>query len=177
MEERIYDMRDPQVAEEKAKASLLCEALNALPITEQEERRKIIDELFGKAGEDIRIMPGFHCDTGKNIQIGNHFLANYHVTILDRASVTIGDHVLIAPGVVIATSNHPLDMQGRRDQLGVAKPITIGNDVWIGANATVLPGVKVGNGVVVAAGAVVTKNIPEGTLVAGVPARVIRKLA
>ena len=175
--EQIYDMRDPIKAADKKRAITLCGRLNALPPEAEKERLSLMKELFGKIGEHPNIMPGFHCDTGKNIRIGKDFLANYHVCILDRAPVVIGDTVMLAPNVVITTSNHPMDAEGRRNQLGIAKPVTIGNDVWIGANAVILPGVTIGNNVVVAAGAVVNKDIPDNTLVAGVPARRIRSLS
>ena len=175
--EQIYDMRDPIKAADKKRAITLCGRLNALPPEAEKERLSLMKELFGKIGEHPNIMPGFQCDTGKNIRIGKDFLANYHVCILDRAPVVIGDTVMLAPNVVITTSNHPMDAEGRRNQLGIAKPVTIGNDVWIGANAVILPGVTIGNNVVVAAGAVVNKDIPDNTLVAGVPARRIRSLS
>ena len=176
MKGKIYDMRDPVTAKEKERAILLCEKLKALSVTQKEERLAVIKELFGQIGEDCTVYPGFHCDNGKHIQIGNHAFINYNVSIMDRGMVTIGDNVLLAPNVVITTSNHPLDIQMRRESLGLAGPVTIGNDVWIGANAVVLPGVTIGNNVVVAAGAVVTKDVRDNTLVAGVPARKIRDL-
>lgn len=176
MNGQIYDMRDPVTAKEKERALLLCEKLNALSITQKEERMEIIRELFGEIGEGCTIYPGFHCDNGKHIRIGKHAFINYNVSIMDRGNVTIGDHILLAPNVVITTSNHPLDVQMRRNSLGFASPVTIGNDVWIGANAVILPGVTIGNNVVVAAGAVVTRDIPDNTLVAGVPAHRIRDL-
>ena len=104
------------------------------------------------------------------------FLTNYNLTILDIAKVTIGDHVMIGPNVDIYTVNHPLDKEGRRHYHATALPVTIGNDVWIGGKATILPGVTIGDNVVVAAGAVETKDVPANTIVAGVPARVIKEL-
>lgn len=172
----IYDMTDPTTAKEKERAILLCEKFNSLSITQKEERLFILKELFGEIGDNCTVYPGFHCDNGKHIKMGQHVFINYNVSIMDRGNVTIGDHVLLAPNVVITTSNHPLDLQMRRASLGLASPVTIGNDVWIGANAVILPGVTLGNNVVVAAGAVVTKDVPDNTLVAGVPARKIRDL-
>lgn len=103
-------------------------------------------------------------------------MTNYNLTILDIAKVTIGDHVMIGPNVDIYTVNHPLDKEGRRRYHATALPVTIGNDVWIGGKATILPGMTIGDNVVVAAGAVVTKDVPANTIVAGVPARVIKEL-
>lgn len=98
------------------------------------------------------------------------------MTILDIAAVTIGRYVMIGPNTLIATVNHPISALGRRNHLGIAKPVTIGNDVWIGGNVTILPGVEIGNNVIIAAGAVVTKNIPDNCIVGGVPARVIKEI-
>ena len=170
-------MWDAAEAADKKRAIRLCEKLNALLPEAEEERMEIMEELFGSIGEHPSIMPGFHCDTGKNIRIGKNFLANYNVCIIDRAPIVIGDTAMLAPNVVITTVNHPMDAEGRRKHLGIAKPVTIGNDVWIGANAVILPGVTIGNNVVVAAGAVVNKDVPDNTLVAGVPARRIRSLS
>ena len=176
MKGEIYDMRDPVTAKEKERAILLCEKLNALSVTQKEERAAIVRELFAQIGEPFTVYPGFHCDNGRHIRIGSHAFINYNVSIMDRGPVTIGDHVLLAPNVVITTSNHPLDPRLRRESLGYASPVVIGDDVWIGANAVILPGVTLGNNVIVAAGAVVTHDVPDNTMVAGVPARVLRRL-
>jgi len=103
-------------------------------------------------------------------------LANFNVTILDIGPVRIGDHVMIGPGTLITTVNHPLSPRGRRQHLGIMKPITIENDVWVGGNVTILPGVTIGNNVVVAAGAVVTKDVPDNCVVGGVPSKVIQTI-
>lgn len=108
--------------------------------------------------------------------MGDDFLTNYNVTILDIAPVTIGDHVIIGPGTQIITVNHPLSPSGRRKSLGIAKPVTIGNDVWIGGSVIIVPGVTIGNNVVIAAGAVVTHDVPDNCLVGGVPARKIKDI-
>ena len=109
--------------------------------------------------------------------MGENFLANYNVTILDIAPVTIGDYVMIGPNALITTVNHPLSPAGRRRHLGQARPVVIGRDVWIGGNCTILPGVTIGNNAVIAAGAVVTKDVPDNCVVAGVPARKIRDIS
>ena len=103
-------------------------------------------------------------------------MANYNVTILDIAEFRAGNNVWIGPNTLITTINHPLNPKGRREHLGIAKPVKIGNDVWIGGNVTILPGVEIGNNVVVAAGAIVTKNIPDNSLFGGVPAKFIKNL-
>lgn len=171
-----YDFHDPEVDARKMQAVRGCARLDACDAADTEGRYAILKEFFGGVGEEVYVLPGFTCDYGKNIFVGDDFLANYHVTILDIAPVHIGSHVMIGPNTMISTVNHPLTPAGRRKHLGIAKPVTIGNDVWIGGNVTILPGVTIGNNVVVAAGAVVTRDVPDNTLVGGVPAKLIRKL-
>lgn len=171
-----YDFWDAEVDGRKLHALEWCRKLNAIPMEHEEERTAAIRALFGSAGENTTVLPVFNCDNGSNIHVGKNFLANYNVTILDIAPVWIGDYVMIGPGTLITTVNHPLSPLGRRRHLGIAKPVCIGNDVWIGGNVTILPGVTIGNNVVVAAGAVVTRDIPDDCVVGGVPAKVIRKI-
>ena len=153
------------------------ERYNAIPALDfAEQERFVAEELFGSAGVGASVQQGFNCDNGRNIHAGDHLIINYGCTILDVAEVTMGDWVMIGPHVLISTVNHPLSPRGRRNRLGVAKPVRIGDDVWIGGHATILPGVTIGDGAVVAAGAVVTKDVPPYTVVAGVPARVIKKI-
>lgn len=171
-----YDVNDPEVDARKLHAVKGCQKLEAIDPLDSEGKEKAIRELFGKVGKNPNVLTGFHCDNGRNIEVGDEFLANYNVTILDIAKVTMGNNVWIGPGTLIATVNHPLNPAGRRKHLGIAKPVHIGNDVWIGGNATILPGVTIGNNVVVAAGAVVTKDVPDNTLVGGVPAKKIKDL-
>lgn len=171
-----YCFTDPEVEARKGNAVLLCRELNAIEHTNREEQCAIIGKLFGSAGENPAILPWFQCDNGKNIHVGAQFLANYNVTILDIAPVHIGDYCMIGPNTLITTVNHPLSPKGRRERLAQAKPVTIGNDVWIGGNCTILPGVTIGSNVVVAAGAVVTRDVPDNCVVAGIPAQKIKDL-
>ena len=171
-----YDFTDPEVDALKLNAVKICQKLNATDVTDYAAKEKIIRELFGSAGKNPVVLPVFNCDNGKNIHVGDNFLANYNVTILDISEVKIGNNVMIAPHTLITTVNHPLSPAGRRKNLGIGKGVKIGNDVWIGANVTILPGVTIGNNVVVAAGAVVTKDIPDNSLVGGVPAKLIKTL-
>ena len=167
---------DPEVEARKGNAVALCRELNSIPHTDREKQQKIIAQLFGSVGENPSILPCFQCDNGKNIHVGRDFLANYNVTILDVAKVCIGDYCLIGPSTLITTVNHPLSPGGRRARLSRVKPVTIGNDVWIGGNCTILPGVTIGNNVVIAAGSVVTRDVPDNCVVAGIPAKRIRDL-
>lgn len=171
-----YDFMDKDVNARKLHAIEGCAKLNAIDVLNNEARVEAIKELFGKVGENPTVCPGFNCDNGSNIFAGDNFLTNYNVTILDIAPVYIGDHVMIGPHTLITTVGHPLSPMGRRNHLGIAKPVTIGNDVWLGGNVTILPGVKIGNNVVVAAGAVVTKDIPDNCVVGGVPAKKIKDI-
>ncbi len=172
-----YYFLDEEVAARKAQAAKLCQEFNQIPATEPEKQTEKIKQILGSTGENISVQSTFNCDNGKNIHVGNDFLSNYNLTILDIATVNIGNNVMIGPNVDIYTVNHPMTAQGRRDYLGKGSPVTIGNDVWIAGKVTITPGVSIGNNVVVAAGAVVTSNIPDNVLVGGVPAKVIKKLA
>lgn len=171
-----FDIFDPAVNARKLHAVKMTEALNAVPVTEHEKRVQAIRNLFGSVGNNPEILPGFHCDNGSNIHAGDDFLAIYNVTILDIAPVHIGNHVLIGPNTLISTVNHPLSPAGRRKHLGTSAPVRIGDDVWIGGNVTIVPGVTIGQNVVVAAGAVVTKDVPDNVLVGGVPAKILKHL-
>ena len=171
-----FDITDPEVNARKMNAVEGCRKLNACDPSDLKTKRAILKSFFGAVGEDAEVLPGFTCDNGRNIFVGDHFLANYNVTILDIAPVRFGNNVMIGPNTLISSINHPMTPMGRRKHLGIAKPVTIGNDVWIGGNVTIVPGVKIGNNVVIAAGAVVTRDVEDNSLVGGVPARLIKKL-
>lgn len=139
------------------------------------ERGAVLEALLGSGKLDGCVEPPFHVDYGINLHVGKNFYVNFGCTILDCARVTIGDNVFLGPGVQIYAATHPLDAVERRST-EFAKPVSIGDDVWIGGGAIVLPGVSVGSRVVIAAGAVVTKDVDDDVMVAGVPARVVKKL-
>ncbi|WP_373697364.1 sugar O-acetyltransferase [Porphyromonas loveana] len=138
------------------------------------ERKAILSDLFGHLGNRTLILSPFFCDYGYNISIGDDCFANMNLVILDCAPVTIGNHVLIGPNVGIYTATHPFDAATRREGWERALPVTIGDDVWIGAQCCILPGVTIGAGAVIGAGSVVTRDIPAGMLAYGNPCRVIR---
>ena len=171
-----YDFWDEEVNNRKLNAIEGCKKLSETDPADGKAVYEVLKGFFGSVGENSNVLPGFHCDHGKNIHVGKNFLANYNVTILDIMPVHIGDYVMIGPNTMIVTVNHPLSPKGRRKHLGIGKPVTIGNDVWLGGNVTVLPGVTIGNNVVVAAGAVVTKDIPDNCVVAGVPAKIVKHI-
>ena len=172
--EYCYD--DEEVSARKEKAIVECRKYNAIDDTNYEAQYAQLKTMLGSVGEKVWIAKAFNCDNGKKIFIGNNFTGNYNLTILDIREVYIGDNVMIGPGTLITTVGHPLSPMGRRKHLGIAKPVHIGNDVWIGGNVTILPGVTIGNNVVVAAGAVVTKDVPDNCVVGGVPARKIKDI-
>lgn len=172
--EYCYD--DEEVSARKEKAIIECRKYNAIDDTNYEAQYAQLKTMLGSVGEKVWIAKTFNCDNGKKIFIGNNFTGNYNLTILDIREVYIGDNVMIGPGTLITTVGHPLSPMSRRKHLGIAKPVHIGNDVWIGGNVTILPGVTIGNNVVVAAGAVVTKDVPDNCVVGGVPARKIKDI-
>jgi maltose O-acetyltransferase len=171
-----YDFLDEEVAKRKEGAVVRCRQFNDADPTDIRTQQAILDELLGSHGEGLNMQQGFHCDYGKNIHVGREFITNYNVTILDIAPVTIGDYCMIGPNTLITTVGHPLDKEGRRKHLGICKPVTIGDDVWIGGNVIILPGVHIGSNVVIGAGAVVTKDVPDNCVVGGIPAKVIKSL-
>ncbi len=150
--------------------------LNTLPPAERDRIPELLKALFGKTGEEVWLEPPFHCDYGWNIEVGDHFFANYNLTILDVGKVTIGDSVQIAPNVSLFTAGHPVHPDSRNSGYEYGLPITIGNNVWIGGNVVILPGVTVGDNAVIGAGSVVTKDIPANVIAAGNPCKVLRQI-
>lgn len=171
----LYIAEEAELAAEHARAIELCDRLDCGGISE-EERDALTRQLLGKCGKNTVLGRGFRCDYGYNIEAGENFYVNFNVVILDVCKVKIGDNCLIAPQAGIYTAAHPLDAAVRRSGLEYGRPVTIGNDVWIGGGARILPGVTLGDNVVVGAGAVVTKSFPSNVVIAGNPARVIKKL-
>ncbi|WP_320123015.1 sugar O-acetyltransferase [uncultured Sphaerochaeta sp.] len=171
-----YCFYDDAVADRKIRAEVGCNKLNQVPPEDYKKRSEMLQELFGSCEGDAGVEPGFYCDNGKNIHVGKDFIANYNVVILDIRTVTIGDYCMIGPNTLITTVGHPKSPKKRRAKMAIASSVTIGNDVWIGGNCTILPGVTIGNNVIVAAGAVVTKDVPDNCVVAGIPAKIIQEL-
>lgn len=171
-----YMATDAQLVAERERCSLLCERLNALPAADEPARLAVLRELLGAIGEDTLVQSPFRCDYGYNISIGRRSFVNYGGIFLDVNPISIGDEVLIATNVQLLTATHPLDAVRRRAWWESAKPITIADGAWIGGGAIVLPGVSIGENAVVGAGAVVTHDVEAGAVVAGNPARVIRRL-
>lgn len=174
---------DAEHRRQHARAQGLLQKLNALPIEEESQRDGLIRQLMGRAGKNLRLFLPFRVDCGCNIDVGDDVLINQNCTFLDLGGITLGDRVLIAPDVKIYSVTHPLcakercrlDNDGTVRIKDIKKPVRIGSDVWIGGGAVILPGVTIGNNVIVGAGSVVTKDIPDGVIVAGNPATIVKE--
>lgn len=164
------------LSEERAECKELIYDYNNLRPSERERKFELIKKILGKTGDYVNIEAPFHCDYGKNIEVGEEFFANYNFTVLDVAKVTIGDYAQIAPNVSIYTAGHPLHPESRNSGYEYGIPVTIGNNVWIGGNTVILPGVTIGDNVVIGAGSVVTKDIPDNMIAAGNPCKIIREI-
>lgn len=176
----LYECMDPMLVAARHRARILQQKYNNFPLegttpAVQEERNKILKELLGKLGND-GYTENLQVDYGCNISIGERFYANYNCVILDCSSVTIGDRVMLGPGVSIFTATHETSIESRRANIEYAAPVVIGNDCWIGGNSTILPGVTIGDGCTIGAGSVVTKSIPPYSVAVGTPARVIKQV-
>ncbi len=164
------------LSEERMECKELIYEYNNLRPSERERKFELIKEILGQTGDYVNIEAPFHCDYGKNIEVGEEFFANYNFTVLDVAKVTIGDYAQIAPNVSIYTAGHPIHPDSRNSGYEYGIPVTIGNNVWIGGNSVILPGVTIGDNVVIGAGSVVTKDIPDNMIAAGNPCKVIREI-
>lgn len=163
-------LREQEVCQEQ------CFAYNQLRPSQHEEQTVLMKKLLGKTKSRFVIVAPFWCDYGCNIEIGENFYANRNCVILDNAKVTFGDNVFIAPNCGFYTAGHPLDVEQRNQGLEFAYPITVGDNVWIGAGVNVLPGVTIGSGTVIGAGSVVSRDIPSGVVAVGNPCRVLRRI-
>lgn len=172
----VYFASDSMIFEKYKYAKDMNRLYNLTTDAEESKRLKIITDLFGKIGENFHIEPPFRCDYGFNIEIGKNFYANYECIILDVCKVNIGDNVFFGPRVSIYTATHPISAKIRNTGLEFGKNITIGNDVWIGGDSVINPGVNIGNNVVIGSGSVVTKNIPSNVIAVGNPCKVIKEI-
>lgn len=167
---------NPQFEKEIEKCKEICYRYNQLSPYDRQAQREILANLIGKMGKDVIITPPFWCDYGYNITLGDNFYSNHNMIITDGAKVTFGDNVFIAPNCCFTTAEHAIDPEQRKAGIEIAKPITIGNNVWIGAGSTVLAGVTIGDNTVIGAGSVVKKSIPSNVIAVGVPCKVLRKI-
>jgi len=171
----LYDASDEELVKEREHARNLTFEFNHTKPSEKEKRQEIMRRLI-KAKGSFLIEPPFHCDYGYNIEIGDNFFANFGCIILDVNKVKIGDNVLFAPNVQVLTATHPIDPAERLAGIELAKPIIIGNNVWIGGGVILLPGVKIGDNVTIGAGSVVTGDIHDNLVAVGNPCKVVKNL-
>jgi maltose O-acetyltransferase len=172
----LYIADDPELGEHGSAALDLMAAYNATTVRQGPLRRQLLTELLGSVGEGTEIRPPFYVDYGSHIRIGARCFANFGLVALDVAAITIGDDVQIGPNVQLLTPTHPVDPEPRRHKWETAEPIAIGDNVWLGGGAIVLPGVTIGGNTVVGAGSVVTRDLPANVVAVGNPARVVRFL-
>lgn len=167
---------NPQFEAEIKKCKEKCFKYNQLSPNDYEAQQKMLSDLLGKMGNNVIVTPPFWCDYGYNITVGEYFYSNHNLIITDGARVSFGNHVFIAPNCCFTTAEHAIDPEQRKAGIEIAKPITIGNNVWIGAGSTVLAGVSIGDNTVIGAGSVVTKSIPANVVAVGVPCKVQREI-
>ena len=173
----LYDANyNKNLEKERERAKDLCYEFNKLKPSDREKQNELLNKLFGKTKGTFRVEQPFMCDYGYNIEIGENFYSNHNLIILDPNKVIFGDNVFIAPNCSFYTAGHPLDYETRNKGLEYAKPIKVGNNVWIGGNVVVLPGVTIGDNAVIGAGSVVTKDIPSNVVAVGNPCKVIKEI-
>lgn len=172
----LYTANDPELAAALLRSARLQDRYNVTTADEQTLRAAILKDLLGAIGDNCTIRPSFRCDYGFNIRLGRNCFINFNCVFLDCAPITIGNDLQMAPAVQLYTATHPIDPETRRSGLEYAMPITIGNNVWVGGGAIVLPGITIGDHSIIGAGSVVTKSVPPRTIVAGNPARVVRSV-
>jgi len=172
----VYSAVDEQLLKELNATKDLVWQYNSLRPTDFAGRKALLGQMLGQSDEDTFINQPFYCDYGKHIKVGKRFFANFNFTVLDEAYVTIGDDCFVGPNVGIYTACHSTDPVERNSRKEWALPVTIGNNVWIGGSVTILAGVTIGDNVTIGAGSVVVKDVPSGVVVAGNPARIIKKL-
>lgn len=175
---KIYDPADPQITQEQSKLLELLYDYNATRPSEYTKREALLKEMLGSVGEGCYIEPPFHANFGgKHVFMGNHVYANFNLTLVDDGNIYIGDNVMFGPNVTIATAAHPIEpaMRSRGWQYNI--DVHIGNNVWIGAGAIILPGITIGENSVIGAGSVVTKDIPADSVAVGNPCRVLRQIS
>lgn len=172
----MYDPLDQQLVEDRTRTRLLIKAFNETREDDTTERSRILRELLPNAAQDLWLQPPFYCDYGYNMKVGERVFFNFNCIVLDVAPVTIGSRTMFGPNVQVYTATHPLDHIERSSGREYAKPIVIGEDVWVGGSAIICPGITIGNRCVIGAGSVVTKDIPDDVFAAGNPCKVIRQI-
>lgn len=172
----LYIADDPELAERSARALDLVASYNTTSVRQGDLRRELLEQILGAVGEDVEIRPPFHVDYGTNLRIGARTFVNFGLMALDVADITLGADCQLGPNVQLLTPTHPVDPELRRAKWEAAKPIVIGDNVWLGGGVIVCPGVTIGENTVVGAGAVVVKDLPANVVAVGNPARVVREI-
>ena len=175
--ERLYYCNDEDLMDEQLRCLELLYDFNQTRPLEQDKRKEMLKEMFAEIGEDCYIEPPFHANWGgKNVHFGNGVYANFNLTLVDDGKIFVGNNVMFAPNVTVASATHPINPNIRRKQAQYNLSIHIGDNVWIGANSVILPGVHIGKNTVIGAGSVVTKDIPDNVVAVGNPCRVLREI-
>lgn len=172
-----YIAGDKELSTLRLEAQRTCYRYNQIDPKNHRERKSVIRSLFGQTGAMFCVEQPFYCDYGFNIEIGENFFSNYHLTILDCASVKIGKNVMFGPNVSIYTAGHPIHAEIRNTGLEYALPVTIGDNVWIGGNTVINPNISIGENTVIGSGSVVTKDIPANVVAVGNPCKVLREIS
>jgi len=173
---RLYNAIDPELTEERLRARMLLKELNDSREDEKDARKRLVSELLPNAGDNLWLQPPFFCDYGTNLYIGDNVFFNFNCVVLDVMRVTIGSRTLFGPNVQIYTATHPMSAKERAAGLEYGRPVTIGEDVWVGGSVVICPGVTIGDRSVIGAGSVVTRDIPSDVFAAGNPCRIIRSI-
>ncbi len=175
--QKLYYCNDEDLMREQMKALELLYDFNKTRPSEQDKREKILKKMFAEIGDDCYIEPPFHANWGgKNVHFGNGVYANFNLTMVDDCDIFVGNNVMFGPNVTVSAGTHPIHPELRSKQAQYNIPIHIGNNVWIGANSVILPGVNIGDNSVIGAGSIVTKDIPSNVVAVGNPCRVLREI-
>ncbi|MPL55088.1 putative acetyltransferase [bioreactor metagenome] len=168
---------DEELIKERNTCKTLCQEYNNTNYSDTQNRNRLILKIFNKTKDNFFIEQPFWCDYGYNIEIGENFYSNHNLVILDCAKVIFGNNVFIGPNCGFYTAGHPVNVKERNEGIEYAKPIIVGNNVWLGGNVAVMPGVKIGNNTIIGAGSVVTKDIPDNVIAVGNPCKVIKEIS
>lgn len=175
--EKVFFYNDEELLKEQEECLDILYDFNNTRPSQMEKRNEILKKLLAEVGKDCYVEPPLHANWGRNTHFGNNVYANFNLTLVDDTDIFIGDNVMIGPNVTIATAGHPINPELRLKAAQFNIPVYIGNNVWIGAGAIILPGIKIGENSVIGAGSVVTKNIPDNVVALGNPCKVLRKIS